>query len=356
MIAKKTAALTAAICMALTGAAGAFPAQMLTENAGITASAAEIVERGSCGDSARYVLDSAGVMTISGTGEIKTQDGFYKLNPKKIIISKGITGIGEYAFADCKELASITISDTVTNIGQYAFSGCSKLTTITIPKSVVTMETYSNFTGYWTFAGCSALTRIKVDPDNPAFSSIDGSVYNKEENELLICPPGKSGSYTAPGGVQFVGSHAFELSQLTDVVLQWGVYTIGEWAFSYCKQLTSVTLPATVNKIEEFAFIMSPNLKDIYYGGTMAQWRRVKKPSNAFDQVTIHCTDGDVDPHQGDVNNDGGFNTADVITMIAVLKGKKSMPDDSFKRYDFDGSGKYDYRDVMTAIQALKNS
>ena len=36
----------------------------------VTADAAEIVDNGDCGDNASYTLDSDGLLTISGTGEI----------------------------------------------------------------------------------------------------------------------------------------------------------------------------------------------------------------------------------------------------------------------------------------------
>ena len=58
----------------------------------------------------------------------------------------------------------------------------------------------------------------------------------------------------------------------------------------------------------------------------------------------------------GDVTGDGKFNTADVMTMIQVLKGNKKMPEGKFPIYDVTGDGKYNTKDVMLAIQKLKGN
>ena len=55
---------------------------------------------------------------------------------KSIVIPKGVTYIGKYAFYGCENLTSITIPEGVTYIGKYAFYGCESLTSITIPESV----------------------------------------------------------------------------------------------------------------------------------------------------------------------------------------------------------------------------
>ncbi|MDE5768808.1 MAG: leucine-rich repeat domain-containing protein [Oscillospiraceae bacterium] len=45
----------------------------------------------------------------------------------EIIIPNGVTGIGDHAFQDCKNLTNIIIPDSVTNISKYAFNGCKNL-------------------------------------------------------------------------------------------------------------------------------------------------------------------------------------------------------------------------------------
>ncbi len=49
---------------------------------------------------------------------------------KNTKIPEGITSIGNYAFCDCDNLASIEIPGNVTSIGYEVFWGCSSLTSI----------------------------------------------------------------------------------------------------------------------------------------------------------------------------------------------------------------------------------
>ena len=59
--------------------------------------------------------------------------------PETFIIPDGTTSIADSAYADYKNLTSVTIPDSVTSIGDNAFSGCSRLTSITIPDSVTSI-------------------------------------------------------------------------------------------------------------------------------------------------------------------------------------------------------------------------
>ena len=64
-----------------------------------------------------------------------------------------MTSIGEYAFWDCKSLASVTIGNGVTSIDEWAFYYCSGLTSVTIPDSVTSIGDYA-------FSYCSGLKSI----------------------------------------------------------------------------------------------------------------------------------------------------------------------------------------------------
>ena len=70
-------------------------------------------------------------------------------------IPKDVINIGEYAFACCDALTSVTIPDSVTSIGKSAFYDCDALTSVTIPNSVTRIGAYA-------FYGCDALTSITI--------------------------------------------------------------------------------------------------------------------------------------------------------------------------------------------------
>lgn len=68
---------------------------------------------------------------------------------RRIVVQKGVTTIGDYAFYGCKNMTSVTLPDTVTQIGKLAFYGCENLNTLTVPDSVLVVEDYAfaNATG-----------------------------------------------------------------------------------------------------------------------------------------------------------------------------------------------------------------
>ena len=65
-------------------------------------------------------------------GILKEYTGF----DSHVIIPDGVTSIGDWAFANCDSIKSITIPDGVISIGCDAFYECDSLKSITIPNSV----------------------------------------------------------------------------------------------------------------------------------------------------------------------------------------------------------------------------
>ena len=55
-----------------------------------------------------------------------------------IVIPKGVTSIGNYAF-EGSGLKSVVIPASVTSIGDYAFYECNSMTSVSIPKSVTSI-------------------------------------------------------------------------------------------------------------------------------------------------------------------------------------------------------------------------
>ena len=106
---------------------------------------------------------------------IKYPDG--KIN-KQCIIPDNVTDIGEYAFAACSSLTSITIPNSVTCIDAYTFMRCSSLTSITIPNSVTSIE-------YGAFNECSSLTDVYYTGTKAEWEKIDiDNSYNGNDDLL----------------------------------------------------------------------------------------------------------------------------------------------------------------------------
>jgi hypothetical protein len=78
-----------------------------------------------------------------------------------VIISEGVTEIGNNTFYACSALTSVTMPSTIKEISYYAFYNCSALTTIIIPDSVgnITFAS-SNWRDMDSFEGCQKLTLV----------------------------------------------------------------------------------------------------------------------------------------------------------------------------------------------------
>lgn len=90
-----------------------------------------------------WSIDSAGTLTIVGYGEMPDYDDvrppWYSqaASIRKIVVQEGITELGDWAFADCTELQSVSLpQNTLREIGEYVFNGCAKLTALYVPPSV----------------------------------------------------------------------------------------------------------------------------------------------------------------------------------------------------------------------------
>lgn len=163
-----------------------------------------------------------------------------------------VTEIADYAFFNCKGIASVEIPDTVKSIGDYAFSGCSGLTSVVIPQGVTNI-------GECAFLGCYGLksVTIPVGVANIGFGAFSGC-QSVEEAVL----PGSISSLDlgslerleiAPGATEIVG-HAFEnCRRIKSVQIPNSVTNIGESAFSGTA-LTSVEIPLSVTDIGKQAF------------------------------------------------------------------------------------------------------
>ena len=127
-----------------------------------------------------------------------------------------------------------SIPATVMTIAGNAFNGCSQVMSVTIPNSLTTVESHA-------FCYNNSLTSISTVSDQLNFASIDGVLFNKNQSELIVCPSGKSGSYTIPGTVTNLRESAFySCSKLNSITIPASITTIGNTAFANCSGLTSI--------------------------------------------------------------------------------------------------------------------
>ena len=198
-------------------------------------------------------------------------------------MGENVESIGENAFYGCKSLQEIKIPEYITIINDYTFYGCSSLKSVEIPDRVVSI-CINSFYGcngltsiklgksvkyivYNSFGGCSNLNNIEVDANNVNFSSIDGDLYTKDADKLVVYARGKTNTeFVVPSSVTSIFSMAFSCCKNLKSVSLSRVKAIYGCTFENCIALTSVTIPDSVDSIAYGTFRGCDNLKYNEYG------------------------------------------------------------------------------------------
>ncbi len=211
-----------------------------------------------------------------------------------ITLPEGLKVIGDRAFNNCDRLTGIDLPDSLEKLGSAAFGDSKEITvyengeyldgwyvgtkhsfpstrvvrikegTVGVATDAVRLPYPYEDDSHWdidtlyipksllyiyrdAFRDINDMDCIIVDPDNPAYSSQDNILYNKDKTELIFC-----GRYVWLANVTFPQS----------------LKRIGDRAFACCKYLTSISLPEGVESIGEKAF-HSSTLQEIHIGSAL---------------------------------------------------------------------------------------
>ena len=197
-------------------------------------------------------------LTIRGSGAMKnylmsSNQPWHSFRDQitSVVVSPGVTSIGNLAFALSRNIIHVDIADSVVSIGEQAFFKCSSLTNITVPQSVT-------YIGVNAFDSCTKLSSITLSTNN--ITSIRPHTFSgcSELSSIVI-----------PDGVTSIQSGAFfNCTKLTSITIPGSVTSIGPNAFENCTNLTSITIPGSVTSIGSNVFDGCTSLNDISYSGT----------------------------------------------------------------------------------------
>ncbi len=199
-----------------------------------------------------------------------------------VTLPTSLKSIGKYAFSGCTNLISVNIPDAVTTINSSAFKDNTSLTSVVIPESVKSIGDYA-------FSGCTNLSNVTMGSDvalgtdafagtathyanqnaTGTYTDANGSQwgytinhnataatvtsYSGNDFALLILPEIDVNGFSYP--VEAIGNMVFMNNKnLTSVTLSASLKSIGSEAFSGCTNLISVNIPDAVTAINSSAF------------------------------------------------------------------------------------------------------
>lgn len=268
----------------------------------------EIPITGSCGEKLRYeYYQSTKTLTIIGNGNMPNYPSNSRAGSiapwrndsridnylEKVVISDGVTSIGENAFFECTNLKNVDISNSVKTIGNGAFYGCTGLTSIGVAKpdeevadSIIIPESVTSI-GKEAFSHCTGLKKVTIPgnvksigdyafhachiPASEPDDETESDSENDSENKPEIIPE----------------------SGLESVYIQEGVETIGIFAFSGCKKLSTIVLPDSITSIADNAFETTAyynewlNSEDPTWDVLYIGHHLIKASSNISDAYTV---------------------------------------------------------------------
>ena len=186
--------------------------------------------------------------------------------------------LDNYAFYNCPAITTLQLYETgsenngVKRINSMAFAYDHGLVNVYIPSSVIYMAEGGNMPFYM----CNNLEKYTVSSSNQYYASAGYSnLYNKSFTKLIHMPRNGGGTNYSyflsgyqmeqPSTLTEIGDYAcYYHNKLQQVVLNYGVKTIGNNAFANCDKLTYMLIPSSVTNYKTNSFYGLYSLTDLY--------------------------------------------------------------------------------------------
>ena len=185
---------------------------------------------------------------------------FQGLNFTSVSFSGSVKSIGDRAFENCKQLATVTFGQGLETIGSFAFEGSGISGELTFPDSLKRIKTYafSNCLGiteidfpegnatieYAAFTGDTSVQKIKIPLSEIQFDKLNNGGYwiftQYTENKLETIVVG-----TAPNE-ESMSLFSNSLGGLKTIVIGTGVSEINNYAFGSANSLESALYPSNL--------------------------------------------------------------------------------------------------------------
>lgn len=254
--------------------------------------------RGSCGTNLKWALLGNHQLHIYGTGVMTdfsaSSAPWYQEREQiaEVILSDGVTSVGDYAFVGCKTLTSLILADSVSKIGKQAFAQCSGVSGIDLGSISEIAESAFEQSGLTelrisgsaavtigndAFAGCAALKTVTLEQctlktgdriwkDCTGLEKLVISASFAEIGSSLFADCSALSQVTLTGNCSDIGAYQFSgCTALTGITIPNGVTTLGSYAFQNCTGITEITLPDSVIAIQAGGFSGCRGLEKIQF-------------------------------------------------------------------------------------------
>ena len=177
-------------------------------------------------------------------------------NLETVTLAPTTQSVASYAFYGCKNLVSVTIEAEKLSLGEFAFAGCTKLTDISLNAAVLPRGVLDGCTaltsitigkdvkeiGEYAFRG-TALATFKVAVGNTVYASGESSVILSGDGTKILLVAPKASLLTGDlSAVTAVANGAFSGNTVIETVSLPNVVSVGDYAFAGCTRLSDVTL------------------------------------------------------------------------------------------------------------------
>jgi len=343
------------------------------------------------------------------------------LGVTRVVLPQGLKAIGKCSLAGCDRLTTITLPPALESVGDYAFAGCVSLTQVELPASVTTV-------GNGAFMRCTALTTLTVASssqltqvgdmalmDCPALQTVAlGSALQSMGARVLAGSGLRELNLAENRNLTTIGDWAMVQTPVEQAVLPGSLTTLGEGAFLYDTELTSIklggklqtlndytlagtaltgelSLPA-IKQMGDYALYNASSLSSVILPATITWlgdsamagmtgmtaittratsvpelgqdvWAGVHQPSVLLTVPTLsYRLYSEADQWKnfmlknvgvlGDVNADGEVNLADINTLIDIILNGRA-DEDTMARADVNSDGEINVADVNTLINII---
>ena len=182
---------------------------------------------------------------------------------------------------------------------------------------------------------------------------VQDGVTSIGDNAFINC--NKVEQVSLSNDVETIGDYSFSgCTSLTDITLPNGLKTVPNGAFALCTGLKTVTVPKSVTEVGTLAFSGCTSLSDVYYDSTKEDWDNITiaTGNDSLTSANIHYSTVD-DIIKGDVNKDGKVSTADLLSLKKYLLGITELSDQQFTSADINEDGKVSTADLLSLKKYL---